>query len=62
MPWIVTDALPLPTTLAPEVPVATVRVPAPTDRVAISIPPPLSTSLTDSPVFFRLKAVCSVAL
>src|SRR5688572_15526996 len=57
-----THEVPLPQTKAPLVPAVTVSVPSPTDSVAVSEPPPASTSPTDSPLFFSDRLVCSVAL
>ena len=62
MPVIVTDEVPLLLTVAPLVPAVTFSVPSVTDSVTVTEPEPASTSLIDSPVFFRLRLVCSVAL
>ena len=56
VPVIVTDDVPLPATPAPLPPVVTVSVPLVTDSVTVSEPALPSTSLTDSPLFFRLMA------
>ena len=61
VPVIVTDELPLLLTLAPLEPAVTFRVPWVTESVT-DIEPPASTSPIESPVFFRLRLVCSVAL
>ena len=61
VPVMVTAAVPLFVTTAPLVPAVTVRVPSPTDRVTVIEPAPASTSLIESPVFFSVSAVCSVA-
>ena len=62
VPMIVTDEVPLLLTVAPLVPAATFSAPSVTDSVADTELEPASTSLIESPVFFRLRLVCSVAL
>ena len=62
VPDIVTEPVPEPDTAAPLEPAVTVSVPSPTESVAVSLPPSLSLSLTEAPVFFRFRGVCSPAL
>src|SRR5262245_52925839 len=62
VPVIVTEEVPLLLTTAPLVPVVTLSVPSVTDRITDTELEPASTSLIESPVFFRLRLVCSVAL
>ena len=62
VPVIVTDELPLLLTLAPLEPAVMFRVPWVTESVTDTELEPASTSLIESPVFFRLRLVCSVAL
>ena len=58
---MVTDEVPLLVTIAPLVPAVTVSVPSVTASVTVMEPEPASTSLIDSPVFFSVSDVCSVA-
>lgn len=63
VPWNATKLVPLPlSTITPMVPVPSVSVPSVTDSVIVSLPALPSTSLTESPLFFRLRLTCSVAL
>jgi len=61
-PWNVTELVPLPLSMiAPLVPTPSVNAPSVTESVTVSLPDLPSTSLTDQPVFFRLRLTCSVA-
>ncbi len=57
----VTLSLPLPSTDTPLVPAVTFRVPDTTDRLAVRIPAPASTSAMLSPVPSSARLICSVA-
>ena len=61
VPVRVTLLVPEPETAAPVVPAVTVSVPETTDRVAVTLALPASTSAIDSPVPCRVRLVCSVA-
>ena len=61
VPVKVTLLVPEPDTAAPVVPAVTVSVPETTDRVAVTLALPASTSAIDSPVPCRVRLVCSVA-
>ena len=61
VPVKVTELVPEPATPTPVVPAPTVRVPETTDRVAVTLPPPASTSPMLRPVPSSVKLTCSVA-
>ena len=56
---LVTLEVPLFATIAPLVPASTVSVPSVTDSVAVRLPVPASTSVTERPVPFRFSSTCS---